>query len=141
MIILKPSSQNSHIYIRCRQHNESSYLCTVYLNKDTIYIINPLLTYVGGFLEGDIALPFTTSQESGFCKARIFSVKDSTPILTTIDEAPEDYLVYNYAQYIELISDLMLAHDVEEEVYRGTCLISSATDFEKYRLTSDFITP
>lgn len=139
MIIAKPLNQNSPLHIRCRNHTEARYLCTIYLDSKVIYIFAPNLIYNDGFLDGNIALPFTEDQESQFCKARLFSIMQEAKILTDIAASPEGYLIYDYEQYLDLILELTSSSTVEDELWRGVCFVTDKEDFEKYRLTSDFI--
>lgn len=139
MIILKPDSVNSPIDIRCRDHSLFNYLVSVYIDKTTIYLTAPSLSYQNGFISGNLKLPVTEGSDSLFCKTRFFSVESDSEILTLISDAPNDYLVYSYEQYLELVVGMMNDDKIEQEIYRGTALITSQTDFERYKLNSDIV--
>ena len=132
MVIVQPIDTPQSYVSRSRPHNKLNYL---FLVETQFQIVNVSfqseICYKNGLLLGSITLPISgkSGEETNF---RVFDCNETDANIAAIKAAGN--IKYELAQWDDLFINLVEDGAVGVECFRGSLLITSQTELDKYRL-------
>ena len=133
MLILKPVDTPQKIYTRVKPHSFTDYLVAIDTAFEVdVYVVE--LTYMidEGVIDGEITLPLSTRPEADKKNLRIFSATTSNATIAQI--LSDGGASYDMETWGEVLNTLATDGGIELEIFRGSVLITSQTDLDKFAL-------
>ena len=131
MIILKPTDLAQPIFFRCVEHEETSLLVSINTAFGTTLTVTSC-DYIDGAINGNIVLPFASIGEATKKDIRFFSCDASSQSI--IDIASDPQKEYSMTEWGDLLSELDTEGAIEKEIFRGSFLVTSQTNLDKFKL-------
>ena len=134
MIILQPTDDAQNVYFRCAKHTQPAQLVVLNTAFGVVLYVTAA-PYIDGSIDGDITLPFNDKTEGTKKDIRFFSADpQSQEITDLVQNGPKEYSIEEWSTWLAL-ADENLA--IEKEIFRGSVLITSQTNLDKFKLYAD----
>ena len=133
MLILKPVDTAQAIYTRVKPHELTVYL--VAINNAfgvDLYVVSLTYDKDEGVINGTITLPLASKPEADKKNFRIFSADGNNATIEQIRVSGGTS--YNMETWGEVLNTLFTDGGIELEIFRGSTLVTSQTDLDKFKL-------
>lgn len=133
MLILKPVDTAQPIYTRVKPHEFTDYLVAIN-NAFGVDVYVVALTYDQdeGVINGTITLPLSTKPDADKKNFRIFSATTSNATIAQI--LADGGQAYDMETWGTVLNTLFTDGGIELEIFRGSTLVTSQTDLDKFAL-------
>ena len=133
MLILKPVDTAQAIYTSVRSHDFTEYLVVIDTAFGvTAYVVELTYDQDAGAIDGTIILPLSSRPEADKKNIRIFSADGNNATIEAIRISGGTS--YDVETWGEVLNTLVTDGGIELEIFRGSTLITSQTDLDKFAL-------